>query len=160
MAVETKYGNLFVFTSAGSQMLDTADGEARVFGHIDNTSAGANAIDYLIQVEVPVGTAVVTGDTYSIYIIESADDQTWTDNMSMPNAEADQVDKLKDAKLAAVVDAFHASAQPVTTVATFHVGQILPTIPPYTGFVFKNDTSGTIPPGTSAYAVPITVSAS
>lgn len=158
MGVQTKYGSIVVWTSAASQILDAADGEAFSFGHINNTTAAAQFIDFLVTVQVPIGTAIATGDTYSIYVLDSLDDVHWTDDI-VYGAEADQADKIAASKLATVVAPFHTSAQPVTSIASFNVASVYPTMPPYISFLFKNDTNGAIPPGASASYIPITVSA-
>lgn len=159
MAAHTKYGTVHEMGSAASHIEETEDGEARTFGHINNTTAASQFLDYLITLEIPVSASVVTGDTCNIYVIESQDDVTFTDKMTVPNGEADEFDKLKDSKLISVVDAFHTSAAPVTVVATFHLGAIFPILPPYISFVFENNTSGSIKTGASANHLGITVSA-
>jgi hypothetical protein len=159
MGVSTKYGNVTTYASVASQIIDTADGEARYFMHIDNSTAAAQFIDFLVTVQVPVSAAVVTGDTYSVYTIDSLDDVHWTDDIVIDPEGGDSADKLAAAKLSLVVDAFHTSAAPVTSIASFNVASLYPTMPPYLAFVFKNDTSGDIKAGASASYVPITLSA-
>ena len=159
MAVSTKYAAVHEMISAESQMTDTEDGEARTFGHITNTTVASQFLDYLVTVEVPISANVVTGDTVNIYVIESQDDVTFTDDM-VPGAEEDQADKLRDSKLISVVDAFHTCAVALTVVTTFHVGAVYPILPPFMSFVFENNTSGSIKAGASANHMGITLSAS
>jgi hypothetical protein len=159
MGVSTKYGSVVVQTSSAAHIIDTADGEARYFLHIDNSTAAAQYIDFLVTVQVPVSAAVVTGDTYSIYTVDSLDDVHWVDDIVTDTNALDQADKLAAAKLSLVVDAFHTSAAPVTSIASFNVASLYPTMPPYLAFVFKNDTSGDIKAGASASYIPITLSA-
>ena len=159
MAVSTKYAAVHEMVSAESQMLKTEDGEARVFGHITNTTVASQFLDYLVTIEVPISANVVTGDTVNIYVIESQDDVTFTDHMLYPD-EGDQADKLRDSKLISVVDAFHLCAAPFTVVTTFHLGAVFPILPPFMSFVFENNTSGSIKPGASANHMGITISAS
>jgi len=159
MAVSTKYAAVHRMVSAQSQIEACEDGEAFQFGHINNTSVASQFLDYLVTVEMPISANVVTGDTVNIYVIESQDDVTYTDKFSITNSKIDQADKLRDAKLISVVDAFHTSASPVTVVTTFHIGSIYPILPPYMSFVFENNTSGSIKAGASANHMGITVSA-
>lgn len=160
MAVHTKYGSPVVLPLVHERLQLLADGSAIAAGEIE-TSATVDAIDYLIHVQIPIGTAVATGDTVTIYGVESIDGVNWTDGIDPANAPSGPLaEDIRDARLLSVIDAFHTSAEPVTVEATFHVGQYYPSIPPYIGFVFQNDTSGAITSGVSATYVSITVSAS
>lgn len=160
MAVHTKYGSQALLPLVHERVQLLADGSAVACGEIE-TSASIDAIDYLCHFQFPVGTAVATGDTVSIYMVESMDGVNWTDGIDPAIAPAGALSgDIRDAKLAAVIDGFHTSAEPVTVEATIHVGLVYPTLPPYLGFVIKNDTSGPITSGVSASYVSITVSAS
>lgn len=133
------YGATTALADVGT-LASLPDGQAYAFGKI--TAAGE--LTNMITIEVPILTAAA--GTYDLYLVESWDGVTWTDNIDPAVASTDVAAYISDAQLLASSDATFVTTTRI--FAEFSVPVAMLVHAKFIGFVLVNN-SGQTPGGTS-----------
>jgi hypothetical protein len=137
-----------------SRLHSSTNTQAKTFGEIDNSSAGAHG--HNIHLIIPINSSA-TGGTYDLYLVESQDGTEWTDGIDPTTETGDVAGKIKDATWLYSADATYNASN--RTQAEFHIH--IPSISKaaYLGFVVVNNSGQTIPAsGADGDSVAYTVS--
>ena len=136
---------------ANISRLDTlSDGQAKTFGEIQ---AGGELTN-MISLKIGIDSNAIDG-TYDLYLVESQDGASWTDDIDPTNDTTDVLPKISDAQhIESSSTIYNASNR---SSVEFNVPVAMLVHAEYIGFVLVNKSGFTVSGTTSGTKQPITV---